>query len=326
MLKVAVLRGGACNEHEISLLSGANVLKNLDREPYQPLDVFIDKKGIWHVRGIPMDPKRALTGVDVVFNALHGAAGEDGSLQRLLDSLGIPYTGAGAYSSALAMNKALTKEMLGKHGVKMPRHVLLSVSPDLEKEAKEAYRKFSPPVIVKPTTSGSSVGVTLARTFDEFWEGMKKAFEHGKQVLVEEYIKGKEATAGVVAGLRGQKRYPLLPIEIIPPKEAKFFDYNVKYNGKTIERVPGNFTRSESDELQRVAALAHEVLDLGDYSRSDFVVSPRGVYFLEVNSAAGVGLTSESLLPKSLAAVGVSMNEFLDHVLQYALDKKHGPR
>ena len=322
MTKVAVLRGGASNEHEISLLSGANVLKNLSREPYQALDVFIDKKGVWHVRGIPMTPERALTGVDVVFNALHGAAGEDGTLQRMLDRLGIPYTGAGAYASALALNKALTKDMLAKHGIKMPRHTILTVSADLEREAREAFKKFAPPIIVKPAASGSSVGVTLAKTFDEFWDGVKKAFEHGKQVLVEEYIKGKEATAGVVAGLRGQKHYELLPIEIIPPDSADFFDYDVKYNGKTIERVPGHFTREESKELQRMASVAHEALNLGDYSRSDFIVSPRGVYFLEVNPAAAVGLTSESLLPKSLEAGGVSMNEFMDHVIQFALEQK----
>jgi D-alanine-D-alanine ligase len=325
MIKVAVLRGGASNEHEISLLSGGNVLKNLDREPYQVVDVFVDKKGIWHVRGIPMNPERALTGVDVVFNALHGAAGEDGTLQRMLDRFGIPYTGAGAYASMLALNKSLTKKMLEEHEIKMPQHVVLSVSPDLEREAKEAFKKFAPPVIVKPVASGSSVGVTLAKTFQEFWDGVKKAFQHGTQVMVEEYIEGKEATAGVVSGLREQKHYELLPIEIIPPESADFFDYDVKYNGKTTERVPGNFTREESKELQRVASVVHEALNLGDYSRSDFIVSPRGVYFLEVNPAAAVGLTSESLLPKSLEAGGVSMNEFLDHVIQFALDRKrHG--
>ncbi len=322
MTTVAVLRGGASNEHAISLLSGKNVLTNLEREPYRALDIFIDKKGVWHVRGIPMSPERALTGVDVVFNTLHGAAGEDGTLQKMLDRFGVSYTGAGAYASVLAMNKALTKEVLAKHNIKMPKHALLGVSADVEREAKEIFRKFSPPVIVKPVASGSSVGVTLAKTFDEFWEGVKKAFEHGTQVVVEEYIQGKEATAGVVSGLRGQKHYKLLPIEIIPPESADFFDYEVKYNGTTIERVPGNFTRAESEELERVAALAHEALNLGDYSRSDFIVSPRGVYFLEVNSAAAVGLTSESLLPKSLAAAGISLNEFLDHVITFALERK----
>ncbi|MDO8523700.1 MAG: D-alanine--D-alanine ligase [bacterium] len=322
MITVAVLRGGASSEHEISLLSGANILERLQREPYKTLDVFIDKEGAWHLRGIPMAPERALADADLAFNVIHGQYGEDGTLQRTLDRIGIPYTGAGAYASALSLNKPLTKDILGKQGVRMPRHKLLKVSPDLEREARDAFRAFAPPIIVKPAAAGSSVGMTLAKTFEQFWEGVKKAFEHSTEVMVEEYIKGKEATAGVVDGLRGERQYGLLPIEIIPPSKSAFFDREVKYNGETIERVPGNFSAEETAELQKLARLAHETLGLRDYSRSDFIVSPRGVYFLEANSAAGVGMTKESLVPKSLAAAGVSMDEFLDHVITTALERK----
>jgi D-alanine-D-alanine ligase len=322
MIKVAVLRGGPSSEHDISLLSGASILENLQREPYKTVDVFIDKQGVWHVRGLPMAPERALADTDVAINMLHGQYGEDGTVQRILDRVGVPYTGSGAYAAAVSLNKPLTKEILVKHGVRMPRHKVLKVSPNLEKEALEAFRAFSPPVVVKPAAAGSSVGMTLAKTFEEFWEGVKKAFEHSSQVLVEEYIKGKEATAGVVDGLRGEKVYSLLPIEIIPPPAATFFDRDVKYNGQTIERVPGNFTKEETEEIQRLAKLAHEVLGLKGYSRSDFMVTPRGVYFLETNSAAGVGLTKESLLPKSLAAVGVKFEEFLDHIIHHTMNEK----
>ncbi|MBI3573941.1 ATP-grasp domain-containing protein [Candidatus Kaiserbacteria bacterium] len=321
MTCVAVLRGGPSSEHDISLITGAKVLEHLHREPYQPVDIFIDKQGVWHVRGKPLPPERALSDIDVAWNAVHGQYGEEGTIQKILDRVGVPYTGAGAYASALSLNKVLTKEILAKEGIKMPRHRVLSVSPGLELEAMEAFRAFSPPVIVKPAGAGSSVGVTLAKTFTEFWEGVKKAFEHSREVLVEEYIKGKEATAGVVEGLRGQKYYAALPIEIIPPPKAVLFDREVKYNGETIERVPGNFTKEESSELQRLAKLAHEKLGLRHYSRSDFIVSPRGVYFLEANSAAGVGLTDQSLLPKSLAAAGISYEDFLDHIIQLALQK-----
>lgn len=323
MTRVAVLRGGPSSEHDISLLSGANILEQLSEAGFQTIDVFIDKEGQWHVRGMPMTPERALTGADAAFNILHGQYGEDGSVQKILDRIGIPYTGAGAYAAALSLNKPLTKELLKKHGVLMPQGRTLRVSPELEKEAREVFRAFAPPVVVKPAGSGSSVGMTLAKTFDEFWLGVKKAFEHSKEVLVEEYIKGKEATAGVVRGLRGQKMYTMLPIEIVPPPNAAFFDREVKYNGQTLERVPGNFTKEETAELQRLASLAHEVLDLGDYSRSDFIITPKGkVYFLEVNSAAGVGMTKESLVPKALKAAGVSMKEFLEHVIEHAQSKK----
>lgn len=319
MIKVAVLRGGPSSEHDISLITGANVLKNLEREPYRPVDIYIDKDGVWHARGIPMTPERALADADVAINVLHGQYGEDGTVQKILDRIGTPYTGAGAYAAAISLNKPLSKEILAKEGIRMPKHKVLKVSHNLDKDAREAFRAFSPPVVVKPASAGSSVGMTLAKTFDEFLTGVKKAFEHSPTVLVEEYIQGKEATAGVVEGLRGEKMYSLLPIEIIPPPKAAFFDREVKYNGETIERVPGNFTKEETAEIQRLARLAHEVLGQRGYSRSDFMVSPRGVYFLETNSAAGVGLTSESLLPKSLKAVGISFHEFLDHIIKDAI-------
>jgi len=320
MVTVAVLRGGTGGEHEVSLRSGANVIEGLQRLGYKVVDVFIDKKGEWHVRGVPATPERALSGVDVAWNVLHGEYGEEGKLQRTLDRLGVPYTGSGAYSSALAFNKVLTKDELAKHGVRMPRHKVLSADMlELEREALEAYRMFAPPIIVKPSSSGSSVGVSLVKTFEQFWESLKEAFKHSPKALVEEYIKGKEATAGVVEGLRGQKFYALLPVEIVPPPTHTIFDYGAKYSGESTERVPGNFTREETEELQRFARIAHEALGLRHYSRSDFVVTPKGVYFLETNNAAGVGMTNESLLPKSLNAVGIAIDDFLKHITELAL-------
>jgi D-alanine-D-alanine ligase len=138
--------------------------------------------------------------------------------------------------------------------------------------------------------------------------------------LAEEYIKGKEATAGVVEGLRGERYYALLPVEIVPPPAHAIFDYGAKYSGESTERVPGNFTREETEELQRFACIAHEALGMRHYSRSDFVVTPKGVYFLESNNAAGVGMTNESLLPKSLGAAGITTDEFLKHITELALE------
>jgi D-alanine-D-alanine ligase len=320
---VAVLRGGASSEHEISLLSGANVLRNVDAQKYRAIDVFIDKAGIWHVRGVPMSPERALLGVDVAFNLLHGKYGEDGTLQRLFQRLGVPFIGPGAFASSFAMHKILAKEEIKKHGVKTPNFTILKVSSDLEKEALAAFRKFSPPLIIKPLQGGSSLGVTLAHTFDRFWEGVKSAFEHGTEVIVEEWIRGKEATVGVVEGLRGEEHYSLLPIEIIPAKAHSFFNYDAKYGEGTEEISPGSFTRSESAELERLARIAHHALGQKHYSRSDFIVSPRGIYYLETNSAPAVGMTENSLFPKGLAATGISFDEFFGHVIRSAAPHKH---
>lgn len=317
MITVAVLRGGPSDEHEVSLKTGANVLSHLQRDPYRPIDVFIDRQGVWHVRGVPITPERALSATDVVFNAMHAQYGEDGTVQRLLDRLGVAYTGSGALASALAMNKALTKDLLAVRGVRMARSTTIVVSPSLERDIIEVFRTFPQPSVVKPSSSGSSVGVSIARSFNEFVAAVKKAFQHSSQVLVEEFIKGKDATVGVIDRLRGQKHYGLPPVEIVPPTTCTFFDYTAKYGGESIEQCPGNFTRHETDELVRVARLAHEVLGLRHYSRSDFMVTPQGeVYFLETNTLPG--LTHESLLPKSLAAVGITVPQFIDHVIDLA--------
>lgn len=320
--KVAVLRGGASNEYEVSLKTGAAVLKNLDESRYVPVDVLIDKGGRWHVRGVPTTPEKALTGVDVVWIALHGEAGECGSVQRELDAWCIPYTGAGAYASAVCYNKELSKEVLKATGIRMPRHRTLVVSDQLDEDIHDVFRTFPQPSVVKPACSGSSVGISLVQDFPSLKKAVREAFQHSSRVLVEEFIKGREATVGVVEELRGEGLYVLPPVEIIPPKERPFFDYEAKYSGVTEERCPGNFTSKEKEELERFARLAHEGLGLRHYSRSDFIVSERGVYYLETNSMVGCGLTEASLLPKALAAVGVPLPKFIDHVVNQTLERK----
>lgn len=321
---IAVLRGGKGDEHSISLQSGAAVLRALslqqEEKQLSVIDIFIDQSGTWHVRGAPRDPLRALTGVDVVWNALHGPYGEDGTVQRILDCSGIPYTGAGAYAAMVTFNKALTKRMLAPHNILMPRSVTLEVTPNLESEILTQFRTFCQPSIIKPVGCGSSFGVTLATSFDTFRDGVKTAFNHAPRVLIEEYINGKEATCGVVDEFRGQNPYVLPPVEVLLEGKESIFDFDKKYNGTTVERCPGNFSITESTTLKDVARTAHTALGLRDYSRSDFIVSPKGVYFLEINALPGI--TSESLLPKSLDAVGSSFEEFVSHVLELALKRR----
>lgn len=319
---IAVLRGGKGDEHSVSLQSGAAVLQALseqqEEKQFSVVDIFIDQSGTWHVRGAPRDPLRALTGVDVVWNALHGSYGEDGTVQRILDCAGVPYTGSGAYAAMVTFNKALTKRMLAPHNILMPRSVTLEVTSNLENEILTQFRTFCQPSIIKPVGCGSSVGITVATSFDTFRDGIKAAFNHAPHVLIEEYIHGKEATCGVIDGFRGQRSYILPPMEIVLEKTESFFDFEKKYNNTT--RCPGNFSAEESGRLRDIAGMVHTTLGLRDYSRSDFIVSPRGVYFLEVNALPGT--TSESLLPKSLNAVGSSLGEFVLHVLDLALKRR----
>ncbi|MDB5224745.1 MAG: D-alanine--D-alanine ligase [Candidatus Adlerbacteria bacterium] len=317
---VGVLRGGPSSEYEVSLKSGASVLAALNegqyKDKYDVRDIFIDREGVWHAGGIPANPDRALQGIDVVFNALHGEYGEDGNVQRLLQTLGVPYTGSGPESAALTFNKHLTNTQAKKLGVKVAHNILVNADDDLDARAFELFRSFPHPAIVKPVRGGSSVGTTVADSYHALRTGLDRAAAVSPVILVEEFIKGREATVGVLDHFRNEDTYALMPVEIIPAPHRSFFDYDAKYSGETTERVPGNFTDEQKRELARVAKLVHSEMGLDHYSRSDFIVSPRGIYFLEVNTLPG--LTQESLLPKALHAVGMKFADFLEHVLTLA--------
>ncbi len=320
---VAVLRGGSGLDHLVSVKTGAQILQALSgdlTEKYRAVDVFIDKGGVWHVRGVPTTPEKVLNTTDVVWNGLRGEYGEDGTVQRTLDRFGTAYTGSRAYPSSVAINKELTKALLKKEGLRVPHSALLEVNDVLEKDILTLFRSFPQPSVIKPINKSSSIGVSVANNFFEFKEGIKEAFQHASTVLVEEYIKGREATCGVVDALRGEDVYQLPPLEIIIPNrtaENQIFSYQDKYSDVETERSPGHFTKQESKDLQEGAATAHRALGLRHYSKSDFIVTPKGIYFLETNTLPG--LSEQSRFPKALGAVGVSNAEFIDHIITLAL-------
>ena len=322
---VGVLRGGPSSEYEVSLKSGAAVLGALDREKFDPRDIFIDRQGAWHDRGVEVTPERALRGVDVALNVIHGEYGEDGSLHHILDPLGVPYTGSNSEVSRLVFNKQQTKEAVKKFGIRVPHGVVVNYprrgAEDLEELARRIFRGFPQPSIIKPVIGGSSVGMTIAEDFYSLLWGLERAFTVSPQILIEEYIRGREATVGVIDSFRNEKTYALMPVEIIPPPHHKFFSYAAKYSGETTERVPGHFTDTQKQDLAHIAKAVHENLGLSHYSRSDFIVSRRGIYFLEVNNASGVGMTEESLMPKAIKAVGSKLSEFVEHVVDLARRK-----
>ncbi len=318
--RVGVLRGGPSSEHEVSIKTGGSVLKHLPEE-YNAIDIYIDREGVWHMHGIPFDPKDLHSKVDVVFNALHGEFGEDGKVQKILETFKIPFTGSGSLASALGMSKPLAKKLFIQHGLKTPYAIVLKKEDYNEEVARHIFHTFPMPAVIKPTIGGSSVATFIAKTLVELKESLDKAFEQTEEVIIEEYIKGKEATAGVLENFRGQKIYPLLPIEIIPPPSAGFFSLDVKYNGETQELCPGNFTKEESEALQKMAIIAHKAIGAKHYSRSDFIIHPkRGIYILEINTLPG--LTDQSLIPKSVSAVGSSFKELLKHLVELALENK----
>jgi len=317
-LTVGVLRGGPSREHEVSLKSGAAILAGLPEDLFTARDIYIDKAGQWHDRGRPVTPSRALRQLDVALIALHGEYGESGEVQQMLTLHGIPFAGADAFGTQQARHKAIGKALAEKAGVRTPAFRYIERIENAEAGVHDAIRAFQQPVVVKPVGWGSSVGVSIVGGYAAVLAAVRSLFGSGADgVLIEERIRGREATAGVLENFRGEAFYALPVIEIVPP-ENDFFSYESKYNGASREICPGNFSGEETQELQKAALTMHQTLSQRHYSRSDFIVSPRGVYYLETNSAAAVGLTPESLLPKSLAAIGCKFPDFLAHLVTLA--------
>ena len=318
-IKVAVLRGGPGVESEVSMKSGKNIIENLS-DKYIPIDVFVAKEKAWFVDGVEISPEKLFRSCDVVFNAMHGEYGEDGKVQQLMDHFGVKYTGSKALASALGMNKVLAKEIFIKAGLKTPIYKVIKKGENLVGLDQTLFKTFPMPAIVKPGGSGSSIGVSSVKTLKDIIPAIEKALKYSEVVIVEEFINGKEVTCGVVENFRGEAIYSLLPLEIATPKEFEFFGYDAKYSGCSSEVCLGNLSDKEKRVIQDMAVEAHRVLGLRHYSRADFIVSPkRGAYILEVNTLPG--LTKESLLSKSLDAVGCSLSHFLDHVITLAIEK-----
>ncbi len=317
--RVAVLRGGPSDEYEISLRTGDAVLKSIDTKYFEPLDIIITKAGEWLHDGRVRYPEHLIPAVDVVFIALHGAYGEDGTIQRLLDRYNVPYTGSGAYASGLAMHKRYTKEHLKSMDILMAEHYTIKrgdgVSPRIH--AGHIRERFGPQYVIKPIASGSSVGVILVLDASELGAKLEEALRNANEIIVEEYIRGRELTCGVVERFRNHELYALPPIEIVHSRNHEFFNYTAKYDGSTDEICPACLHHDETRLVEEAAKAVHKELNLKQYSRSDFILGEKGLYFLEVNTLPG--LTRESLIPNALKAVGSSHREFVSHLLNDAL-------
>ncbi len=324
MIKVGVLRGGPSAEHTVSLKTGESVLSSLS-EKYEGHDIFLSPQGNWFLDGKTSYPEQAFRSVDVVFNALHGQFGEDGKVQQILETFGIPYTGSGILASAIGMNKMLARETFSSVGLRIPRAVAVNEDEDIEEAALRIFRKMGPSLVVKPLSSGSSMGVSVVHDYSNLIKSIERAFlgetgvplSESRKIIVEEYIKGKEATCGVIENFKNEKYYALPIVEIVPPDESDFFDYGAKYGGTANEICPANFSKSEKVEMENIAREAHKAVGCRHYSQSDFIISPRGIYILEINTLPG--LTKESLLPRSVEVAGVSYSDFLTHLIEKAV-------
>ncbi|MFZ2049161.1 MAG: hypothetical protein WAV25_02615 [Minisyncoccia bacterium] len=322
-IKVAVLRGGPSQDYDASLKTGEYVLYLLREklENYEPIDIFISKDGEWHLKGVRVEPHKALEYADMVFNALHGKYADEGGVQKMLTAMNKPYTGSSALGSVMALNKDLAKSAYLNHGLFTPRHEMVTSEDELDRLV-EIFRNYMHPLVIKPNTENSRRGIKLAYTFEELAKYIDEALEYSPKVMVEEFIRGREARCGVIEGFRGEKYYALVPVEVVTPRRNKSLpDYDLKFNSVHDYLDKSTFTPRENKVLEHVAKMAHEALGLRHYSCTDLIMTPQGkVYVLETGTSPD--LSKNSLFHKSLESLGASPERFLEHILILARESK----
>lgn len=340
-MKVIVLAGGTSTERDVSLISGSMIYKALKKKGHRAVlvDVYLgldcETDGIFErdvdwakdiqaiaeknpdldkVKAMRSDGGREFFGphvlelcrqADAVFMALHGANGEDGKIQACFELMGIPYTGTDFVSSAMAMDKGITKDIFAAYEIPTPAAFRL------KKSDKIVQPSF--PCIVKACCGGSSVGVCIARNEEEYGEALKEAFLYDKEVVVEQYIEGREFSVGVMDG-------KALPVIEIAPRQG-FYDYKNKYQaGSTVETCPAELDAVKTAEIQHTAERVFAALRMKSYARMDFMMDADGnIYCLEANTLPG--MTPTSLLPQEAAALGMSFEDLCEKILSYAVRK-----
>ncbi len=322
--KILLVCGGPSGEHEISLASAKQIENAINTDLYETTMAVVNKDLSWT---FPPDQKTLdmLTAMarikasnfDLVFIAIHGAFGEDGQLQSILDSLNIPYVGSSAAASSLAMDKFRSMAVYEKLQLKIPPTLLIRNLDQLpsSKNLDTLGNEF----VIKPNIGGSSIGVIVAQTKSEAIEAIKKSLENGGEIIVQELIKGKELTCGVLE-LEHGKPFALPPTEIVP-KLSGFFDYHSKYTkGASKEITPANLPQHILTQIQEAAIVAHEGLNCFGMSRSDFILDEKDIlYILETNTLPG--MTETSLLPQGAKVAGINFDDLVEKLIQSALNR-----
>lgn len=305
-LTVALLSGGISSEREVSLHSGEQVYEALDKDKYHILKYDPQSDLARLVQDAPK--------IDIAMIILHGPFGEDGTVQGLLDLLDIPYQGSGVLGSALAMNKMVTKQLYEKAGLPViPYNVYAR---DETVDADKCVSQLGLPLVVKPVSAGSSVGMSIVKSVADLQGALDKAGEFDQAIMVESYIAGTELTAGVI----GNKELKALPIiEIIPDESHEFFDYEAKYTaGVTREICPARINEELTQSAQNCAKIAHRALFCEGYSRTDMILKDNEMYVLETNTIPG--MTATSLFPQAAQKAGMSFSQVLDKLIELSLE------
>lgn len=350
-MKVAVIFGGMSTEHDVSIISGISIIKNLNKEKYEVFPVYIDEKGNWYkyneniqsIGKIKVGDKITkieeiqnlityLRQMDCIFPVLHGLYGEDGTIQGLMELLKIPYVGCKVLASSISMDKVYTKIIFEKAGLKQAPYVYIrkdngkyryikndftEIICNLEEVSKKIEEKISYPMFIKPSNSGSSVGINKAKTRKELEEAIEFASKYDRKILIEQGVEGKEVECAV---LGNEDIIASCVGEVLSAEE--FYSFDSKYNNQESRtQIPTDLSEEITEEIRRKAIKAFKAVNGSGLSRVDFFVENKTneIIINEINTMPG--FTNISMYPKLFEASGISYSELLDRIINLALEK-----
>lgn len=294
-MKIGVIMGGISSEREISLKSGNSIIENIDKSKYEVVPIVIDKKE---------DIINKTNDIDFALLALHGQFGEDGTVQAVLQTLGIPYSGCGPLSSAMCMDKDVSKAILEAAGIRTAPWINLRKNDEVN---FDKINQLGYPVVVKPTHGGSSVATFIVKEEKDIKNCVEEAFKWDSEVMIEKFIKGDEITCPVY----GDKMFPVIAIK----PNAEFFDFTSKYQDGGAQEVVVELEKKLHEEVEKMALQTYKALKCEVYARVDMIVTEQGIpYILEVNTLPG--MTKNSLIPKSAAALNIEFSNLIDMIIE----------
>lgn len=320
---IAIVMGGYSSEVNISLTSGNVVYNHLDKEKYNPFRIHILKEKWVALDAVnneyPIDKndfsfilnENKIT-FDCVFNAIHGAPGENGMLLAYFNLIGLKHTSAPFYQMALTFNKRDTLSVVKEYGIKTAISIYLNKGDEINLEA--IINKVGLPCFIKPNNAGSSFGISKAHTKEDILPAIEKAYKEDAEILIESFLDGKEVSVGVIQYKGATKVLPIT--EIVT--ENDFFDYEAKYEGKSEEITPARLTEEERLKVIKTAKKVYTVLNMSGFSRSEYILVNCEPYFLEMNTVPG--LTEESILPQQAQAAGISLKELFENAIETSLN------
>lgn len=298
-MKVGVIMGGVSSEKQVSIMTGEEMIAHLDKSKYEAVAIKLNENNTAELIEKVKD-------IDIALLALHGKFGEDGTIQGVLETMGVPYTGSGILSSSICMDKNISKKILRYDGIETPDWLHLSNSEELQLDELD---RMGYPLVVKPNSGGSSVGVKIVGDRDALLRSVEEVFKWDSEIIIEKYIKGEEITCSILDG----ELFPIISIQ----HTAQFFDYKAKYeDAATIEEIV-ELPPAIHERVAEAAKGCYKALKCSVYARIDMMIKDEIPYVMEVNTLPG--MTKNSLLPKSASAAGITYTKLLDRIIETSL-------